>query len=97
MPFYRKLYDLEKDKDLKAEMVAAFPDSPQDAYEVLGTEKLPIPTVSLVNFSSLQVSGTPTLILVDEKGKVEKTWVGQLDSEGEQSVLETVENPAPAR
>lgn len=95
MPFYRKLYELEKSKAFATEMVAVFPDSAQDTYDVLGTEKLPIPSVSQVNLSSLSVSGTPTLILVNSSGRVQKTWVGQLDSAGEESVLAAIKKASP--
>ncbi|MFZ3245213.1 MAG: redoxin family protein, partial [Candidatus Acidiferrales bacterium] len=92
MPFYRKLYDLEKSNALKAKMIAVLPDSATDAFEVLSTQNLPMPFISGANLSSLSVSGTPTLILVDRNGKVEKTWVGQLNSAGEESVLAATKN-----
>lgn len=91
MPFYRRLYGLEKNGAMKANMVAIFPDSAQDAYGILNAQKLPIPSVSEFNLSSLSVSGTPTLILVDRDGKVEKAWVGELDSAGQAGVLSAVE------
>jgi len=95
MPFYRKLYGLEKTGGLNAGMVAVFPDSAQDAYAILNTQRLPIPSVSQFNLSRLSVSGTPTLILVDKNGKVEKAWVGELDSAGETGVLSAVQTPSP--
>jgi hypothetical protein len=32
--------------------------------------------------------GTPTLVIVSSEGRVERVWRGQLDSEGERSVVE---------
>lgn len=93
MPFYKKLYDLEKRDGLRAKMVAVLPDTAADTHEVLGAQDLPVPSISGFDLLRLSVSGTPTLILVDENGKVEKTWVGQLDSQGEQSVLKAIESP----
>jgi hypothetical protein len=95
MPFYRKLYDLEKSNSLKVKMVAVFPDTTQDAYEVLSTQSLPIPCIPKFSLSSLSVSGTPTLILVDQTGRVEKAWIGKLDSQGEENVLAAIQKPSP--
>lgn len=93
MPFYRKLYDLEKSNALKVKMIAVLPDSATDALDLLSTQKLSMPFISGANLPTLlSVSGTPTLILVDRNGKVEKTWVGQLNSAGEESVLAATEN-----
>ena len=93
MPFYRSLYDLERNNNLNAKMLAVFPDRAEEVNEILRTQNLPIPRMPQMNVSSLKVSGTPTLILVDQNGKVEKTWVGKLDSAGEQSVVAALRKP----
>jgi len=93
MPFYRALYDEEKDNGLTAKMIAVFPDLSEDVNRILLTQDLPIPGIPQIDPSSLQVSGTPTLILVDGSGKVERTWVGELDSAGEENVLKAVRKP----
>jgi redoxin len=94
MPFYRKVYDLDKGDDLKVQMIAVFPDSAQEVNQVLHANNLPIPGISEFALSNLSVSGTPTLILVDRNGKIEKTWVGKLDSQGEKSVVAEMRKPA---
>lgn len=43
-----------------------------------------------MNFSTLAVRGTPTLILVDANGIIEQYWEGKQDERGEKSVLEVV-------
>lgn len=93
MPFYRNLYDLERANRLNAKMVAVFPDRREEVNEILRTQNLPISNVPQMNVASLKVSGTPTLILVDQNGKVEKTWVGKLDSVGEENVFAALRKP----
>jgi len=46
------------------------------------------PSVQVVSsqLDAMGVSGTPTLLLVDSKGKVEQAWVGKLDDKGQQQV-----------
>jgi hypothetical protein len=87
MPFYRALHELEKSDRLDAKMVAIFPDRTEDVAEILRTQNLPIPGIPETNISSLKVSGTPTLILVDQNGTVEKAWVGKQGYSGENSIL----------
>jgi hypothetical protein len=41
--------------------------------------------------NSIQVSGTPTLFLVDAKGSIEHSWVGALTPQGEKDVIATLE------
>ena len=41
--------------------------------------------------ASLKVSGTPTLLLVDESSNVKSVWLGALPADGEQAVLEALE------
>jgi hypothetical protein len=95
MPFYRELYDVEKSDASKVKTVAVFPDTADEVHEILRAQNLPVPSVSQVDLSTLSVSGTPTLILVDRNGKVEKTWVGKLDAQGEESVLALVKKLSP--
>jgi len=40
------------------------------------------------DFQSLQVGGTPTLLLVDSKGIVQKVWLGKLSEAKEKEVLD---------
>lgn len=40
---------------------------------------------------SIKVSGTPTLLLLDSKGRVAKAWVGQLTPQGEKELIAAVE------
>lgn len=94
MPFYRTLYSLQKDARLSATMVAVFPDNASEVNELLTKESLPIPAIPGISAASLKASGTPTLILVDRNRRVIRTWVGELDSAGRNSVLETLSTQA---
>ncbi|MGD0097117.1 MAG: hypothetical protein ABSB60_11525 [Terracidiphilus sp.] len=40
--------------------------------------------------NSLGVRGTPTVLLVDDKGKIKNVWVGHLDEAGQKQLLSTV-------
>ena len=43
-----------------------------------------------IDFSAIKIPGTPTLLLVDNNGKVLNVWVGKLDDRHEKEVLKTL-------
>lgn len=43
----------------------------------------------------LAARGTPTIILVDQSGHVVRSWVGALDSAGQQDVIDAVDSKVP--
>lgn len=87
MPFYRRLLAMQEAGQLSAHMVAVFPDNPADVNEIMGLQKLSFPAFSSVHLDAFQVGGTPTLILVDQNGRIVKPWVGKQDIAGENDII----------
>lgn len=84
-PFYRRLIENVKDKNIK--LVAVFPTNAEEGrahLKELGLSDIEVKQSPLAN---MQVSGTPTLILTNEKGEVTNYWVGKLQPERETDVL----------
>jgi thioredoxin-related protein len=71
-------------------LVAVLPDSLADAKQYLESLKLPISEIKQSNLPGIGVQGTPTLILVDNKGIVQQSWVGRLPSDRETEVLKSL-------
>jgi regulator of RNase E activity RraA len=46
-----------------------------------------VPEILQGSLSSVDVDATPTVLVVDAKGKIQKAWVGKLSSERERQVL----------
>jgi hypothetical protein len=99
MPFYKKLLDERNQKGSAVKFVAAVPNAekPADAQKIVSDESQKFAAVGaqpdrMVNldFSAIKVPGTPTLVLVDNSGKVLNVWVGKLDGDGEKEVLKTL-------
>jgi len=84
-PFYQRLADVADKKGVK--LVAVLPQSTDEGRRYLTTLGVRIADVRQAPLSSLQVNGTPTLILVDENGRVAASWVGKLPSDKETEVL----------
>jgi hypothetical protein len=83
--FYRKLIE---DCRSHARMVAFFPQTPEEAQAYLRAEDVQVDEVKHADFQSLQIGGTPTLLLVDSNGVVQKVWLGKLSEVKEKEVLD---------
>lgn len=84
-PFYKQLVEAATLKGVK--IVAVLPQSGKDAQDYLTSIAVPISEIRQSALNSLNVSGTPTLILVDDKGQVAASWVGKLPTAKEAEVL----------
>ena len=83
--FYRKLVE---DCRNHARTIAFFPQTSQEAQAYLKAEYVQVDEVKHANFQSLQIGGTPTLLLVNSNGVVQKVWLGKLTEAKEKEVLD---------
>ncbi len=99
IPFYKNLIDQRNQKNSDVKFIAAVPanEKPEEAQKLVADETQKFTAGgaqpdSMVNidFASIKVPGTPTLLLVDNTGKVLDVWVGKLDPKAEQEVLKTL-------
>lgn len=88
--FYKKV--AQEAAQSNTSLVAVFPEktTADNAQNYLKSIELPVKDVRQVPFESINVQGTPTLILVDGKGAVTNSWVGKLPPSGEEEVLSKV-------
>jgi thioredoxin-related protein len=89
MPFYKKLIDQRNQSNSPVKVIAAVPADEAKVDEAkhfaaVGTQP---DAMVHVDFSTIKVPGTPTLLLVDDQGKVLDVWVGKLDESREREVL----------
>jgi|ERR1044072_421683 thiol-disulfide isomerase/thioredoxin len=84
-PFYQRL--ARETADGKAKLIAVLPTSDSEGRKYLKELGVNISEVKQVSLDSIGVTGTPTLILVNEAGVVTRAWVGQLQPDGEAEVL----------
>jgi thioredoxin-related protein len=92
MPFYKRLIDERNQKGSPVRFVAAVPSEEakgQEAQKFSAVGTQPDSMVKL-DFGAVKVPGTPTLVLVDNSGKVLNVWVGKLDAGGEKEVLQVL-------
>ncbi|MBS1793693.1 MAG: redoxin family protein [Acidobacteria bacterium] len=86
MPFYKTLIPKASEKGVK--VIAVLPNSPEESGRYLKENELPIENVRSASLNAVNAQGTPTLMLVNEKGEVSDSWVGKLLPEKEQDVID---------
>jgi thioredoxin-related protein len=59
--------------------------------------RLTIEVVPGIELAQVKVQATPTLILVDEQGRVSKVWMGELPAEEEAEVIAAISKPPAAQ
>jgi thioredoxin-related protein len=97
MPFYRKLAQLEQSNQIGVHLLAVFPDDPAVVHQVVETQQLTIEVLPRFELAQVKVQATPTLILVDEQGRVSKVWMGQLPAAEEAEVVAAISKPSAAQ
>lgn len=96
MPFYRKLAKLEQSNQIGAHLIAVFPDGPAIVRQVVETQQLTIEVLPGTELGQMKVQATPTLMLVDEQGRVSKVWMGELPAAEEAGVIAAISKPPAA-
>jgi thioredoxin-related protein len=88
MPFYKTLVEKSKEKGIK--LVAVLPNSREESVQYLKENGVEIQEIKQAELESVDVHGTPTLIMTDEKGEVSNSWIGRLPSQKETEVLNSL-------
>jgi thioredoxin-related protein len=88
-PFYQTLLTKFSDRR-KVQFVAVFPQEVVSATKHLNALGLSMNEVKQSVLASLGVNGTPTLILVDNTGRVIDSWMGKLSPDEELRVIERI-------
>jgi len=85
-PFYQRLAREAAARGGRVKLLAVLPQDADEGRRYLNDLGVPIERVAQARLGSLDVSGTPTLILLT-RGKVSDVWVGALTPERETEVL----------
>lgn len=88
-PFYKQLA-AETAKRKGVRVLAVFPQEESAGKKYLSDLGVNVGDVKQTTLNSIGVRGTPTLLIVDNTGKVKQSWVGLLKPEGETEVLSRI-------
>jgi thiol-disulfide isomerase/thioredoxin len=89
MPFYRQVADLRRAGQPGAALSVLSVEPPDTVKSLLSKEHVAVDNVYRVP-QGFELRGTPTLVIVDANGIVQRVFVGQLDSGRQQEVLSIV-------
>lgn len=87
MPFYRQLGEQERSNMLRAHVLVVMPNSASSGSSFLSRDNIGVQAIFGQRLGALKVLGTPTVLLVDSSGRIEREWMGQLTPSGEKEVL----------
>ena len=85
MPFYKSLVEKTNEKGIK--LIAVLPNSREESQQYLKENGVEIREIRQAKLDSVNVRGTPTLLLINGKGEVENSWIGKLPSQKESEVI----------
>ena len=85
-PFYKQLA-AETAKRKGVRVVAVFPQEESAGKKYLTDLGINVGVVKQATLDSIGVRGTPTLLIVDNTGKVKQSWVGRLNEDRETQVF----------
>ena len=98
VPFYNSLAEARRETTGQINIVAAFINKDERLVKSYVEEKqLSVQTITGFDLDKLGVNTTPTLILVDNAGKVLDSWRGELQPDGEREVFNSLGLPYKPR
>jgi len=83
--FYRSL--VPSATNAGVQVVAVLPQPIPDGRTYLEKLGVTVPEIFQSSLDSIGVSGTPTLLVLDQQGRIQKAWVGKLRPDQEQQVV----------
>ena len=86
--FYRRLHDQRSGSQPR--MLALIPGEKTDIARYLSEQGVAVDDIVNAPLSDINVSLTPTLLLVDRSGRVSAVWVGKLDARRETEVTQRI-------
>lgn len=92
VPFIKKLTEESPKFKVKTQILSLFPNSENEVKTFSEEHQLQISTKAAVQLTSMNVTGTPTMVLIDSSGKVLDFWVGAIPEKDQQEVLKELES-----
>ena len=93
MPFYRELIlsRAAADSDLRIVALVEHLDRLRQEQRLLQEAGVEVDSLLSVDFQSIGIAGTPTLVLVDRQGEALHVWKGKLTEEGQAQVYRSLD------
>jgi hypothetical protein len=90
LPFYRRLAEMSVASAGDLRLIAAMPENSNDARAFLQHAGVGIDSVLSISPRRVGARIFPTLLLLDQNGRLQKYWVGELHDDEQQQVISTL-------
>ena len=87
IPFYNEIAEDSRSNGSQVCITAVFPESEDDVGQYLQAQRLRVEAIGRTDLMQFQVAAPPTMILIDDRGRVLDFWVGILGEREKQSLL----------
>jgi hypothetical protein len=92
MQLYQHIQNQIQRSNARTSLLSIFPDDLFVAQHDLDSHSLGnMPFLANINFAKMRVAGTPTLLLVDNKGTILYSWIGELSQREQDGVMKTIQ------
>lgn len=93
---YNQFKDIQNLNDKSTTLLAVFPEPREEVEHYTRQNQLMVDAMPGVSLTAINVRTTPTIVLVDNSGKILNFWVGKLSLEDEQEVINILKSPVHA-
>jgi hypothetical protein len=87
LPFYVQLSQMSRGH---ASVLAVLPEPMKEAKDFLNVAGVSVDQIITRAPDAVGVRGTPTVLLVDPRGKVRRSWIGKLDASRQKELLDVI-------
>ncbi len=87
IPFYNRLAEAALKTWTDTQIVAVFVNPQEEVRRYARDSSLKVNALPSVELTKLGISATPSIILIDQAGRVMDSWVGRLSNEREMKVF----------
>ena len=94
LPFFRRISGARGGRGTGISVIAISSEEPEITRGFLGKADVAVDQVLQVPLERLGIRGTPTVLLVDARGVVQKEFAGALSHEGEEALLTALSGQA---
>ena len=86
LPFYNRLRERILAHGSSISVIAVFPEAENEVKKYVQEQHLNLETFSGIDLNSLNLAGTPTMVLIDGSGKIIDFWIGKPSKDIEQEI-----------
>ena len=88
--FLQRLLETARNARQPIQIIGVFPNGSSEVKKFLIESGLQLEVQASVNLRDLNIGGTPSLVLLNQKGDITDFWLGKLSPEQELQVLTSI-------